>query len=365
MTKVRNLVEVIEEKYPKFIQESYDNSGLITGEKNAEVSGVLLSIDINEKVVDEAIASNCNFIIAHHPVIFHPLKKLTGSNYIERTIIKAIKNDIAIYAAHTSVDNNFEGLNKIICDKIGLKNYQLILPKEKVLNKLVVFVPNSHAQKVRNAIFEAGAGHIGNYDNCSFNIEGTGTFRAGENTQPFVGNKNELHAESEVRIETVFPVFLKNKIVNAMTNVHPYEEVAYDIYSIENKHQKFGTGMIGELEEEIDETEFLKIVKDELNLKCLKHSELKNRKIKKVAICTGACHFLINSAIMQGADVFISSEFKYDQYISAQNQIVLVDAGHYETEIYINNVFYEFLTEKFATFAVKISESFKNPVKYL
>ena len=365
MTKVKDLVAVIEEKYPKFVQESYDNSGLITGNKNNEIKNVLLSIDINEKVVDEAIEKNCNFIITHHPIIFRPLKKLTGSNHIERTIIKAIKSDIAIYGAHTSVDNSFEGLNKIICDKIGLKNYQIILPKEKILNKLVVFVPNSHAQEVRNAIFNAGAGHIGNYDSCSFNIDGTGTFKAGENTKPYVGEINKLHSESEVRIETIFPVFLKNKIVNAINKVHPYEEVAFDIYSVENEYQKFGTGMIGELEEEIDEIAFLKKIKEKLGLKCLKHSELQNKKVKKIAICTGACHFLINNAIMQGADVFISSEFKYDQYISAQNEIVLVDAGHYETEIFINKLFYELLTKKFTTFAVKISESFSNPVKYL
>jgi len=365
MTKVKDIVTVIEKKYPKFVQESYDNSGLITGNKNDEIKNVLLSIDINEKVVDEAIEKNCNFIITHHPIIFRPLKKLTGSNYIERTIIKAIKNDIAIYGAHTSVDNSFDGLNKMICDKIGLKNYQIILPKEKILNKLVVFVPISHAQKVRNVIFDAGAGQIGNYDSCSFNISGTGTFKALKKSNPYVGEINKLHSEAEARIETIFPVYLKNKVINAINKVHPYEEVAFDIYPVENDHQKFGVGMIGELKEEIDEIVFLKNIKSKLELKCLKHSELRNKKVKKVAICTGACHFLINNAIMQGADVFISSEFKYDQYISAQKEIVLVDAGHYETEIFINKVFYELLTKNFTTFAVKISESFNNPVKYL
>ncbi len=365
MTKIKDIIKIIEAHFPPSVQESYDNSGLITGNINNEISGILITIDINEQVIKEALEKKCNMIIAHHPIIFHPLKKITGSNYIERTIIAAIKNDIAIYGAHTSVDNNFAGLNKIICDKLNIENYEIISPLKNLLYKLVVFVPNKYASQVRQAIFSAGGGEIGNYNSCSYNLQGKGTFKALENTNPFVGKKGELHTEAETRIETVFPDFLRNKILNSMMQAHPYEEVAYDIYPIENTHKKYGAGLIGNLKSPIDEIIFLNLIKEKLKLSCLKHSEILHKKVKKVAICTGACSFLINEAVKQGADVFISSEFKYDQYISAQKRIILVDAGHYETEIYIKKLFYDLITKNFTKFAVEFSENFTNPVKYL
>lgn len=365
MTTINELIKIIENNFPPSLQENYDNSGFILGDKNKNISSVLITIDINEKVIDEALEKKCNFIISHHPIIFHPIKRITGSNYIERTIIKAIKNDIAIYCAHTSVDNSFYGLNRIIAEKLGLQNLKIIAPKEDILKKLVVFVPLSHAEILRQAIFKVGAGHIGNYDSCSFNIEGVGTFRAGENTNPYVGKIGELHNEAEQRIETIFPDFLTSRIIKAIKKVHPYEEVAFDIYPLENKHTNFGSGIIGDMINPMAEIDFLKFIKNKLNLDFLKYSELMNKSVKKVAICSGACHFLINEAKNQNADVFISSEFKYDQYISAQNEIVLIDAGHYETEIFVKKLFYDLITKNFTNFAVKFSDEFKNPVNYL
>lgn len=364
MATINELIKIIENNFPPSLQENYDNSGFILGDKNTEISAVLITIDINEKVVEEAMEKKCNLIISHHPIIFHPIKKITGSNYIERTIIKAIKNDIAIYCAHTSVDNSFNGLNKIIAEKIGLQNIKIIAPKENILKKIVVFVPISHAEIVRQAILNAGAGHIGNYDSCSFNIEGVGTFKAGENTNPYVGEKGELHYEAEQRIETIFPDFLTSKIIKELKKVHPYEEVAFDIYPVENKHTNFGSGIIGDLINPMTEIDFFNLIKNNLNLDVLKYSQLMKKDVKRVAICSGACHFLIKEAKSQNADVFISSEFKYDQYISAQDEIVLIDAGHYETEIFIKKLFYDLITKKFTNFAVKFSDEFKNPVNY-
>ena len=365
MTTIKELTRFIENKFPPQLQENYDNSGLITGNPDTEISKVLLTIDVTEEVVNEAIEKKCNLIIAHHPIIFHPIKRLTGANHIERTLLKAIKNDIAIYAAHTNVDNSFDGLNKIIADKLNLKNLQIIENKQDLLYKLVVFVPVDYAEKVRTAIFEAGAGHIGNYDSCSYNITGEGTYRALDGANPFIGEIDELHHEPEIRIETVFPAFLKNKIIARMLEAHPYEEVAYDVYQLKNEKTGFGAGLIGELAEPADETEILRKIKTELNLKCLKHSALLGRKVQKIAVCTGACSFLINKVISVGADIFISSEFRYDQYISAQGKIILADAGHFETEIFIKNLFYSILTKNFTTFAVEFAEKFENPVKYL
>ncbi len=365
MIKLHEIISFIEQQFPPQVQESYDNSGLITGDRNQEISGALLTIDITENVIQEAIDKKCNLIIAHHPIIFRPLKSLTGRNYIERTVIKAIKNDIAIYAAHTSVDNSYNGLNKIICDKLSVKNTKILEPTPDLVLKLTTFVPEKHEENIKKAIFEAGAGTIGNYDYCSFSAHGTGTFRANENTNPFVGKKGEIHHEKETRIETIFPAFLQSKIISALINAHPYEEPAYDIYPLKNNHQKFGAGIIGELPQPVDETEFLLKIKKELNVHTLKHSKLKGKKIKKVAVCTGAGNFLMYKAISQRADIFISAEFKYNQYLDAINEIIIADAGHYETEIFIKNIFYELLTKNFTNFAVEFAEKFSNPVKSL
>jgi dinuclear metal center YbgI/SA1388 family protein len=362
---VKQICNIIEKKYPLKLQEGWDNSGLLVGNYDEQVTGILLTIDVTEKVVDEAISKDCNFIIAHHPIIFRPLKRIVGQNIVEKTVIKAIKNNIAIYGAHTNVDNSNDGINKIICEKLGIQNTRVVLPAEKLLLKLVTFVPKDFAKKVRTAIFEAGAGHIGNYDACSYNIEGIGTFRAGEKTNPFVGKKGELHYEPETRIETIFPAFLKNEILNAMKNAHPYEEIAYDIYPLENTSNAYGSGLIGTLATPVDELQFLQKIKKELDVRCLRHSNLLNKKVKKVAVCSGGCGFLISTAASKGADVFIAADLKYDNFISAQNKILIVDAGHYETEILIKNLFYEFIRKNFINFAVEFSTSFGNPVNYL
>jgi dinuclear metal center YbgI/SA1388 family protein len=365
MSTISEIIRFIEEKYPPQIQESYDNSGLIVGRAEMQVKGILLTIDVDEDVVEEAIEKKCNFILAHHPIIFHPLKKITGADRIERTIIKAIKNDIAIYGAHTSVDLSIEGINGLIAEKLEIKNLEIIEPKKEILNKIVVFVPKNYAEQVRNAIFEAGAGYIGKYDMCSYNVLGEGTFRALEGTNPFVGEIGKMHTEKEIRIETIFPDFLKNRVLQAMKKTHPYEEIAYDIYKLENKQNKFGAGVIGDLAQATSEIEFLEKIKEQLNVKCLKHSALLNKKIKKIAICSGGCSFLLDKVLSLKADVFIASEFRYDQYIKAKGKIIIVDAGHYETEILIKNLFYNILTKNFTNFAVEFSESFRNPVKIL
>ncbi len=362
---VKQLCNTIEKEFPLILQEEWDNSGLLVGNPNTEITKILLTIDVTESVIDEAIEKNCNIIIAHHPIIFRPLKKITGQNHVERTVIKAIKHNIAIYGAHTNVDNSSEGINKVICNKLGIKNTRVILPHKNMLFKLVTFVPKNYAEKVREAIFSAGAGHIGKYDSCSYNTDGTGTFRAGEDANPFVGEKNKLHYEAETRIETIFQAFKKNDIINAMLNAHPYEEVAYDIYPLENKTDNYGSGLIGTLEEPQDELTFLHKIKKELDVKCIRHSNLLNKPIKKVAVCSGGCGFLINNAIALGADIFIAADLKYDNFISAQNNILIVDAGHYETEILIKNLFYEFIRKKFINFAVEFSDKFENPVNYL
>ena len=362
---IKEIVNEIEQLAPLKYQEIYDNSGLIIGLPDDDVNKVLVCFDVTMDVMDEAIAKNCNLIISHHPFIFEALKKINGNSQTERIIIKAIKNNIAIYAAHTNLDNAIMGVNKVFADEIGLINTRILLPQNGVLRKLVTFCPSAQSEAVRNAIFEAGAGHIGTYDNCSFNTTGEGSFRASDKSNPFVGEKNKLHFEKEVRIETIFPLHLENNIIKAMIKAHPYEEVAYDIFSLENKYPNSGAGNIGEIEKPLKDIEFLKFLKKKLKLKSLKHNKLSGKMIRKIAICGGSGSFLINEAIIQNADILITSEFKYNHFIDTQDRIIIADIGHYESEHFAKELIKSILIKKFPKFAVEISGVEINPVFYL
>ncbi|MEP7170209.1 MAG: Nif3-like dinuclear metal center hexameric protein [Bacteroidota bacterium] len=362
--KIEEVIKVIEQFAPPAYQESYDNTGLITGDSGTDVTGILICLDSTEEIIEEAIRKNCNLILAHHPIVFSGLKKISNENYIGRTIIKAIQNNIALYAAHTNLDNVQHGVNKKICEKLGLKNFKILSPKKSLLKKLVTFCPKDQADKVQAAIFSAGAGKIGNYDECSFNIDGTGTFRAGEGTDPFVGKISERHSENEVRIETIFETVYHSQIIRALLESHPYEEVAYDIYPLDNTYQNVGSGMIGDLEHETAEKDFLLLVKNKMQTDCIRHTKLTGKKVYKVAVCGGAGSFLLNDAIRQNAQFFISADFKYHQFFDADNKIVIADIGHYESEQFTKEIFYDLLKDIFPTFALHFAETVTNPVSY-
>lgn len=363
--KLKDITSYLESIVPKQIQESYDNSGLILGDSNQDINGVLASIDVTEDIIDEAVELNLNLIVSHHPIVFSGLKKITGSNYIERVIRKAIKNDIAIYAMHTNLDNIFDGVNREICRRLNLKNCRILKALENGLYKLVTFIPNDSLKKVQEAVFNSGAGHIGNYDSCSYNLEGYGTFRAGDEANPYVGEKGKIHEEPEIRFETIFPKYLKSDVISALLQSHPYEEVAYDIYPLENNFNNAGAGMVGELENEIEEIKFLNSLKYLFNTDIVRHTKLLNRKIKKIAVCGGSGSFLLNDAIRNKAHIFISSDFKYHQFFDAEDKIIIADIGHYESEQYTKDVIYNLLIKKIATFAVHISKINTNPINYL
>ncbi len=363
--RIQQVVQILEEFAPPSLQESYDNAGLIIGQKNDEVKGILITLDVTEEVIDEAISLGYNLIIAHHPIIMGGIKRLNGTNYVERCTIKAIKNDIGIYACHTNADSVLNGVNGIICEKIGLTDCKILSPKKGDLLKLVTFVPTKQTLEVRTAIFNAGAGQIGNYDSCSFNINGEGTFRGNKDTNPFVGQSGELHTENEIRVETIFPSYLKGKIISALLKAHPYEEVAYDIYPLENSWDSTGSGMVGELKDPEDEMAFLHRIKETFNCGTIKYTPLKNKAIKKVAVCGGAGSFLLIKAKAAQADIFISGDFKYHQFFDAENEIIIADIGHFESEQFTKEVFFEILTKKIPNFAIRLSKVNTNPIKYL
>ena len=361
---VQELTSYLENYAPLNYQESYDNAGLIVGNQNDEIQKALISLDCTEAVIDEAIKNNCNIVISHHPIIFKGLKKFNGSNYVERVVMKAIQHHIAIYAIHTNLDSVHNGVNAKICEKIGLVNCQVLEPKSNLLRKLVFFVPTANAQNIKHHVFEAGAGQIGNYSECSFNVAGIGTFKANDAAHPFLGEINKIHEEPEVRIEVIYPVEAEKKIINALIKNHPYEEVAYDIYPLENKHQLVGSGMIGELETEVDGLTFLQLLKDKMQLTVIRHTQILNKSIKKVAVCGGSGSFLLNKAIQANADAFVTADFKYHEFFDADGNLMIADIGHFESEQFTQHLLLEIITNKFPNFAIRLTENNTNPIKY-
>jgi dinuclear metal center YbgI/SA1388 family protein len=364
MITIGELIKELEAFAPLAYQEEYDNCGLLTGNKQTEATGALLTLDCTEAIVEEAIKNRCNLIIAHHPILFSGLKKINGNSYIERTIIKAIKNDIAIYACHTNIDNVKLGVNYKIAEKLGLENLSILDPKPNLLKKMVTYVPPSHHQSVLNALFEAGAGHIGNYDQCSFNLEGTGTFRGNELSKPFIGKALEPSSEREIRIETIFEKHLESGIVATLLKSHPYEEVAYDIYNLANKYAQIGSGMIGELKTAMTEEDFLALVKKVFKVPFIKHTQKTGKLVKKVSVCGGSGRFLLKNAINSNSDAYLTSDFKYHEFFDAENKILLIDTGHYESEQFTPEIFYDIIQKKFTKFAIHLSKINTNPINY-
>jgi dinuclear metal center YbgI/SA1388 family protein len=362
--KLNDLTTYLESLAPLAYQEDYDNAGLIVGRQEQEIYQALISLDCTEAVVDEAISTNCQVIISHHPIVFRGLKKFNGKTYVERVIEKAIRNNIAIYAIHTNLDNIAAGVNAKICETLGLKNCRILSPKHDLLKKLVTYVPQNHADEVRNALFNAGAGNIGNYSETSFNAEGVGTFKGNDHANPYVGEPGKRHLENEVRIETIYPAILESKILMALVLAHPYEEVAYDLYTLTNQSQQVGAGMIGELEIAIEEKEFLSQVKERMHCSAIRHTAYVGKRVKRVAVCGGAGSFLLKQAIAAGADVFITADYKYHEFFDADGKVLIADIGHFESEQFTQQLLHEFITKKFINFAVRLTEVNTNPVKY-
>lgn len=370
--KLQHIISILEQMAPTAYAEDFDNVGLLVGNPDQEVSGILVCHDALESVIDEAINNNCNLVVCFHPILFSGLKKITGKSYVERAVIKAIKNDISIYSVHTALDNHKNGVNKIICDVLGIKNIQMLVEKQDFIHKLVTYVPADSALKVRDALFKAGAGNIGNYDHCSFSSEGKGTYKGNEDSNPVMGEKHQLVEANEIKIEVTFEKHLQNSILKALFEAHPYEEVAYEIYSTLNRHQHIGLGMIGELAEAQDEKEFLLFVKQKMQCGGIRHSKFLNKKIKKVAVLGGSGAFSITTAMTKGADLLITADLKYHDFFQAEGKIVLADIGHFESERYTKNYIIDYLTKKIANFAASLpagriilSNEDTNPVKYL
>ena len=369
--KVKEIAEFIEELCPLAYAEDFDNVGLLVGSNDQQVTGILVTLDCLEETVDEAIRSDCNLIVSFHPIIFSGLKKLTGRTYVERAVIKAIKNDIAIYAMHTALDNSIRGVSDKMCEVLQLQNRKVMIPKPRTLKKLSTYVPPSAAEQVKQALFEAGAGNIGNYSHCSFSAQGEGTYMGNEASQPAIGEKEVLQRVSEALITVIFDSHLEAKITSALRKSHPYEEIAFDIITVDNRHPEIGMGMIGDLESETDSQEFLSKLKSTFGTPVIRHSAINKKTIKKVAVIGGSGSFGIPDAIALGADIYVTSDLKYHDFFGAENKIILADIGHYESEQFTKNLLADYLTKKITNFApalpagrVVLSKNSTNPINY-
>ena len=362
--QLKELVNYLEKWAPLAYQEPYDNSGLLVGDANSEIKGVLVSLDCIESVIDEALDKKCNVVVAHHPIIFSGLKKITGKTYIERTIIKAIKNDIAIYAIHTNLDNIKGGVNFKIAQKLALKGPRILLPKEGNVMKLTVFIPKDNSGQLLDALYKAGAGAIGNYSNCSFRTIGKGTFKGNESSNPTKGEKGNYEEVDESRVEVIFPSFIKNEVLDAMKKGHVYEEVSYFLHVLENENQNVGSGVIGALEKPMNSKDFLAFLKDKMGVKVIKYTNLCKPEIRTIAVCGGSGGFLLNAAIRNKADIFITSDYKYHEFFDADSKIIIADIGHYESEQYTKELIRDEILKKMTTFATYLSTAETNPINY-
>jgi dinuclear metal center YbgI/SA1388 family protein len=364
MVKIKEITAALETLAPIAYQESYDNAGLITGSHEWVVTGVLVTLDCIESIIDEAIERKCNLVVAHHPIVFKGLKQINGKNYVERTIIKAIKNDIAIYAIHTNLDNVANGVNKKIADKLGLVNTRILAPKTQILEKIVAFVPLENTDGILKALHQSGAGEIGNYSNCSFRSIGKGTFKPNDQANPVIGERGRQEEVEEHRIELIFPAHLRGKILSELKTAHPYEEVAYYLTRLENEFQEVGSGMIGELTKSVSTQEFLTLIKQRMELDIVRYTPKKVDKIHTVAVCGGAGSFLLSNAKAQGADAFVTSDFKYHEFFDGEGKTLIADIGHYESEKFTKELLHSYLTENFTNIASYLSEVNTNPVHY-
>ncbi len=354
----------MEQLAPLAYQESYDNAGLLVGDPATEITGVLVTLDATEAVIDEAIVNGCNVVVAHHPIVFKGLKKFNGRTYVERAIIKAIKHDVALYAAHTNLDNVVGGVNFKIAEKLGLQNVQILAPKTQVLTKLVTFAPVADTQRILDALHAAGAGQIGKYDNCSFRVEGTGAYQPGLDANPVLGERGKYHQEAEHRIEVILPTHLQHHLLSVLQQVHPYEEVAYYLSPLANADQEVGSGAVGDLPTPLDEKAWLSYLRERMGLNLIRYTHVPGQTISRIAVCGGVGSFLLPDAIRAGADVFVTADYKYHEFFDAEDQISICDIGHYESEVFTKELIQQHLAKKFATFAVILSETNTNPIRY-
>lgn len=362
--KIKDITQALDQLAPEYYAEDFDNVGLLVGDKDQEVQKALITLDTTEAVVGEAIDKNCELIISFHPILFKGLKKINPNNYVSKAVIKAIKHDIGIYATHTALDNIHKGTNHVFAEKLGLNDCKVLVPKPETIKKLTTYIPVDDTDKVREVLFAAGAGNIGNYERCSFTLDGKGSFKGNDESSPVKGKRGVTQLEHENQVNITFAAHKESAVLKALFKAHPYEEVAYEVTTLDNQNQQRGIGMVGHLDEAISENKFLDMLKKRFHTPCVRHSVLTRKKIKRVAVLGGSGSFAINQAKSAGADAFVTADLKYHDFFQSENQILLADIGHFESEQFTKELLYDFLKEKFTNFAPVLAETNTNPVQY-
>ncbi|MEG1409914.1 MAG: Nif3-like dinuclear metal center hexameric protein [Terrisporobacter sp.] len=364
--KLNDLIKKIENKYPLNLAYDWDNVGLLVGDFDAEVKKILVSLEANENVIEEAIKNNVDLIVTHHPFIFRKLNKINTRDLKGKLIHKLIKNDIALYSMHTNFDIAFDGLNDYFMEIMGFENTKVLdITNSEVLHKIAVYVPLTHELVIREALGDVGAGHIGNYSHCTFNTPGVGTFRPEENANPFIGKIRETEEVKEVKIETIVPQSILQKTIDKMIKAHPYEEVAYDVYKLENKGNSVGLGRYTTLNQVMDLQSLCEKIKLKLNMDHIRVVGELNTKIKKVAVVTGAGSDMVSLAKSKNCNVIITGDVKYHEAQDALDMgMCIIDCGHFDTEDIFKDVIKRFL-DTFESVEIVKSEVNLNPFKII
>ncbi len=363
--QLRQIIHHLEALAPSVYQESYDNSGLQVGLPDAEISGILIALDFTEAVLEEAESRGCNLVVAHHPLLFKGLKRISDNTAIGRMVWKAIQKGIHLYAIHTNLDHMAHGVNRILAQKLGLENTRILIPQKDTLRKLQVYVPQKEAPQLLEALFNAGAGQVGEYSECSYQISGKGTFRPSENADPTIGKAGGAREEvTEIKVQVLVPKHRERPVLEAMFKAHPYEEVAYDLLDLANENPHQGIGMIGNLPEAETVPDFLKRIKDALHTGCIRYTEPATQAIRKVAVCGGSGAGFLGAALRAGADAYVTADFKYHEFFDAEGRILIADVGHWESEQYTTELLLTYLRKKLPNFAVHSAGSITYPVRY-
>lgn len=351
---------------PLALASERDNSGLQIGSGQQRVTKILVTLDLNSNVIDEAHQKKADLIISHHPLLFHALRSVNPDEHIGSIVTSCVKYGIAIYSAHTNLDFTQNGVSTTLALKLGLSRIEPLMKNQRVSKKIVVFVPHDYIDRVRHAMMEAGAGTIGNYTDCSFAAHGIGTFKPTPNATPFIGTIGKLERVNEARLEMLSPSWKLEAVIAAMKRAHPYEEIAYDIYNRVNTEADYGVGAIGTLSHPMKPRQFLTHVADTLRIPSLRYSGNPQQMISVVAVCGGSGSDLLSTAAQHGADAFVTADISYHRFMEKHHSILFIDAGHYETEVPVVPIICKYLKQNLTDSTIEVikSKTMKNNVQY-
>jgi dinuclear metal center YbgI/SA1388 family protein len=363
---VRSIIGILERWAPRDVAMQDDNPGLQCGSVADPVRGILVSLDADLPVIQEAVRKRRTMIVTHHPFLFRPLRSIDTGSERGKIIELLLRHRISLYAAHTNLDFSAGGTSHALAEALGVTHPVFLRRSHRLQKKIVTFVPPEHVDRIAQAMAAAGAGILGDYDECSFRVEGIGTFRGNEKSSPTVGKRGRRERVRETRLEMVVAGRQLEQVIGALQKEHPYEEVAYDVFPCENVSTTHGAGVVGSLRRPVALGTFLLRAKRTLGVKALRYTGNPARRVRTIAVCGGSGAELLDDALAAHADVFLTADVKYHDYQRARGKIALVDAGHFETELPVVPVVAQRLRTELraagSQIPVGVARSSRNPV---